>query len=114
MRGFPDLDELASCTGRASQRLGAAWLIPLTFFAATVVSLAAGVVVPAMLGAAKPWSTTVGMNAATELARSGDDDYVQGLTKLRREEHGHRSIPSNGEMLYCAVPAAPVGIAHPM
>ena len=114
MRGFTDLDELVSCTGRASQRLGAAWLIPLMFFAAAILSLAAGVAVPAMLGAAKPWSAPVGMNAPTELARSGDDDYVQGWTKLRREEHSHRSIPSNGEMLYCAVPAAPVGIAHPM
>jgi hypothetical protein len=114
MRGFTDLDELASGTGRASQRLGAAWLIPLMFFAAAILSLAAGMVLPVLLDKANPWAERGAMNAAAELARSGDDDYVQGLTKLRREEHSHRSIPSNGEMLYCAVPAAPVGIAHPM
>jgi hypothetical protein len=111
MRGFPDSGELASCTRRVSQRFSAAWMIPLMFFAATIVSLAAGMALPALLETANPGVERVGMHAAAELTPTGDDDYVQGLTKLRRAGHSRRSGPSDSEIMYCSVLD---GIAHPM
>jgi len=109
MRDFTDLDDSNSGTERGRARVGTWWLIPGIFFAATIVSFAAGMALPAVIGSSHTWAGRVGVNTAP-LARNGEYDYLQGMRKQRREEHGRRSIPSQDVMAYCAVP----GTTDPM
>jgi len=109
MLRFADLDNSASRTKHSRVRVGTWWLIPCIFFAATIVSLAVGMALPALIGSSHPRAGRTGVNTAP-LARNGEYDYLQGMRKQRREEHGRRSIPSQDVMAYCAVP----GTTDPM
>jgi hypothetical protein len=100
---------------RTDTHPAAGWMIPIAFFIATAGSLAVGLAAPGILGPANPWADRAALNAPSETAQTGEDDYLQGLARARHDMHAPNATDKpassvNHEVIFCGL----VGKAHPI